>query len=207
MVGAFSGVRQRFIAFIHDLAMVPIAWLGAYWLRFNLDSIPPRYLSQALMLLPLVWLAQGAMFWAFGLYRGIWRFASIPDMARILKSVMAGLAATVVISFLVTRLEDAPRSVFVLDGILLLFLLGGPRILYRWIKDRHLYLGSGKRTLIVGAGNAGELLARDLMRASSSSCHPVAFVDDDPDKVGKEIHGYPVAGTCSEIPRIADQFK
>ena len=89
----------------------------------------------------------------------------------------------------------------------MILLIGGPRILYRGIKDRHLYLGSGKRTLIVGAGSAGELLARDLMRASSSSCRPVAFVDDDPDKAGKEIHGYPVAGNCSEIPRIADQFK
>ena len=131
------------------------------------------------------------------LYRGIWRFASIPDMARILKSALAGLAIITVISFFLTRLENVPRSVFVLDGILLILLLGGPRILYRWIKDRHLYLGSGKRTLIVGAGSAGELLARDLMRASSSSCRPVAFVDDDPDKAGKEIHGYPVAGNCS----------
>ena len=203
----FSRLRQRLVAFLHDLAMVPMAWIGAYWLRFNLDSIPDQFLSQAFLLLPLVWVVQGTMFWIFGLYRGIWRFASIPDMARILKSVLTGLAIIAVTSFLLTRLENVPRSVFVLDGILLILLLGGPRILYRWIKDRHLYLGSGKRTLIVGAGSAGELLARDLMRTASSSCHPVAFVDDDPNKIGKEIHGYPVAGSCSEIPRIADQFK
>ena len=205
MFGAFGQMRRGFVASFHDLAMVPVAWLGAYWLRFNLDSIPPEFFSQALALLPVVWLAQGAMFWVFGLYRGIWRFASIPDMARILKAVLAGLAISAVASFLLTRLAYVPRSVFVLDGILLIFLLGGPRILYRWIKDRHLYLGSGKRTLIVGAGSAGELLARDLIRASSS-CHPVAFVDDDPGKVGKEIHGYPVTGNVSEIPRIASQF-
>lgn len=202
----FGRLRQGFIAFLHDLAMVPVAWMGAYWLRFNLDSIPDPFLSQAFLLLPLVWATQGIMFWIFGLYRGIWRFASIPDMARILKSVLAGSVIIVVISFLLTRLENVPRSVFVLDGILLILLLGGPRILYRWTKDRHLYLGSGKRTLIVGAGSAGELLARDLMR-TSLSCHLVAFVDDDPNKIGKEIHGYPVAGSCSEIPRIADQFK
>lgn len=205
MFGAFSRMRRRFVASFHDLAMVPVAWLGAYWLRFNLDSIPPEFFSQALVLLPVIWLAQGAMFWVFGLYRGIWRFASIPDMARILKAVLAGLAVSAVASFLLTRLAYVPRSVFVLDGILLIFLLGGPRILYRWIKDRHLYLGSGKRTLIVGAGSAGELLARDLMR-TSSSCHLVAFVDNDPGKVGKEIHGYPVAGNISEIPHIASQF-
>ena len=203
----FSRLRQRLVAFLHDLAVIPIAWMGAYWLRFNLDSIPDQFLSQALLLLPLVWLVQGTMFWVFGLYRGIWRFASIPDMARILKSVLAGLVIITVTSFLLTRLENVPRSVFVLDGILLILLLGGPRILYRWTKDRHLYFGSGKPTLIVGAGSAGELLARDLMRTSSSSCHPVAFVDDDSSKIGKEIHGYPVAGSCSEIPRIVSQFK
>lgn len=206
LVGALSRLRPRSVAFLHDSVMVPVAWIGAYWLRFNLGPIPAEFLSQAFLFLPLVWAVQGAMFWVFGLYRGIWRFVSIPDMARILKSVLAGLAIIAVISFLLTRLENVPRSVFVLDGILLILLLGGPRILYRWAKDRHLYLGSGKRTLIVGAGSAGELLARDLMR-TSSSCHLVAFVDDDPNKIGKEIHGYPVAGSCSEIPRIADQFK
>lgn len=205
--GPFGRLRQRLIAFLHDLAMVPVAWMGAYWLRFNLDSIPDPFLSQAFLLLPLVWVVQGLMFWIFGLYRGIWRFASIPDMARILKSVLTGLTIIAVISFLLTRLENVPRSVFVLDGILLILLLGGSRILYRWIKDRHLYLGSGKRTLIVGAGSAGELLARDLMRVSSSSCHPVAFVDDNPNRIGNEIHGYPVAGSCSEISRIVDQFR
>lgn len=206
LVGALSRLRPRFVAFLHDLVMVPVAWIGAYWLRFNLGPIPAEFLSQALLFLPLVWAVQGTMFWVFGLYRGIWRFASIPDMARILKSALTGLAIITITSFLLTRLENVPRSVFVLDGILLILLLGGPRILYRWIRDRHLYLGSGKRTLIVGAGSAGELLARDLMRASSSY-HPVAFVDDDPNKSGKEIHGYPVAGNCSEIPRIAYQFK
>ncbi len=204
--GVAGGFRPRTVAFLHDLAMIPVAWLGAYWLRFNLDSIPSHFAAQMMALLPVVWLVQGSMFWVFGLYRGIWRFASIPDMARILKSVATGLAITAVVIFFFTRLEYVPRSVFVLDGILLILLLGGPRLLYRWIKDRHLYLGSGKRTLIVGAGDAGELLTRDLIRSSSSFCHPVAFVDDDRDKVGKEIHGYPVAGDCAEIPQIVKRL-
>lgn len=202
----FGKLRPRMVAFLHDLTMVPVAWVGAYWFRSNLDSIPSQFVFQMLALLPVVWLIQGSMFWFFGLYRSIWRFASIPDMTRILKSVTVGLAITAVVIFLFTRLEYVPRSVFVLDGILLVMLLGGPRLLYRWLKDRHLYLGSGKRTLIVGAGSAGELLARDLLRSSMSYCHPVAFADDDPDKVGKEIHGYPVAGDCSAIPRIVKQL-
>src|SRR3989344_2744538 len=124
--------RSRAAVFSHDLLMVPIAWFGAYWLRFNLDMIPEGFFHQALMLLPIVLAAQGGMFWHFGLYRGIWRFASIPDLMRILKAVVAGVVVAATVSFILTRLQNVPRSVFILDGILLVLLLGGPRFLYRW---------------------------------------------------------------------------
>lgn len=207
--------RSRAAVFSHDLLMVPIAWFGAYWLRFNLDAIPEGFFHQALMLLPIVLAAQGGMFWYFGLYRGIWRFASIPDLMRILKAVIAGVVVAATVSFILTRLQNVPRSVFILDGILLALLLGGPRFIYRWSKDRHIYrraqdsrryVQDKKNALIVGAGKAGEMLARDLMRDFSSAYQPVAFVDDDPSKVGKEIHGLPVAGLCNEIPEVASRL-
>ena len=202
--------RSRFAVFTHDLLMVPIAWFGAYWLRFNLDSIPETFLHQSLLLLPVVWIAQGGMFWYFGLYRGIWRFASIPDLLRIVKAVITGVVIAATASFILTRLESVPRSVFILEGLLLVLLLGGPRFIYRWLKDRHLYRwtpGTGghdivesKNALIVGAGKAGEMLTRDLLRDPAGPFRPVAFVDDDPKKIGKEIHGIPVTGSCDEIP-------
>ena len=202
--------RSRFAVFTHDLLMVPIAWFGAYWLRFNLGSIPETFLHQSLLLLPVVWIAQGGMFWYFGLYRGIWRFASIPDLLRIVKAVITGVVIAATASFILTRLESVPRSVFILEGILLVLLLGGPRFIYRWLKDRHLYRwtpGAGghdivesKNALIVGAGKAGEMLTRDLLRDPAGPFRPVAFVDDDPKKIGKEIHGIPVTGSCDEIP-------
>ena len=202
--------RSRFAVFTHDLLMVPIAWFGAYWLRFNLGSIPETFLHQSLLLLPVVWIAQGGMFWYFGLYRGIWRFASIPDLLRIVKAVITGVVIAATASFILTRLESVPRSVFILEGLLLVLLLGGPRFIYRWLKDRHLYRwtpGTGghdivesKNALIVGAGKAGEMLTRDLLRDPAGPFRPVAFVDDDPKKIGKEIHGIPVTGSCDEIP-------
>ena len=67
--------RSRFAAFVHDLLMIPIAWLAAYWLRFNLDVVPEQHLIPALYMLPVVICVQGAVFWYFGLYRGVWRFA------------------------------------------------------------------------------------------------------------------------------------
>jgi FlaA1/EpsC-like NDP-sugar epimerase len=207
--------RSRAAVFSHDLLMVPIAWFGAYWLRFNLDDIPEGFFHQALMLLPIVMIVQGGMFWHFGLYRGIWRFASIPDLMRILKAVIAGVVVAATVSFILTRLQNVPRSVFILDGILLALLLGGPRFIYRWSKDRHIYrraqdnrryVQDKKNALIVGAGKAGEMLARDLLRDFTSAYQPVAFVDDNPGKIGKEIHGLPVDGSCNEIPEIASRL-
>ena len=212
----FFYLRSRTAVFAHDLLMAPIAWFGAYWLRFNMDSIPEGFLNQALILLPVIWIAQGGMFWYFGLYRGVWRFASIPDLVRILKAVTAGVVFAAAASFILTRLQGVPRSVFILDGILLVLLLGGPRFIYRlfkdhnlyqWIQDRNLSANTErKNALIVGAGKAGETLARDLLRDSTGSYLPVVFADDDRGKIGKEIHGIPVAGSCHEIPQIVTKL-
>jgi FlaA1/EpsC-like NDP-sugar epimerase len=204
---ALSLLRNRVAIFLHDLLMVPVAWLGAYWLRFNLESFPANFWQEAWRLLPVVVVAQGAMFWYFGLYRGVWRFASVPDLVRIIKAVAAGFLLSMVAIFLINRFEGVPRSVFILETILLVLLLGGPRLSYRWLKDRHIYNVDGKRALIVGAGRSGEMLARDMLRDASSPHVPTVFVDDDRQKLGKEIHGLPVAGTCDDLPRVAAQFE
>ncbi len=208
--------RSRAVVFTHDLFMIPIAWFGAYWLRFNLDPIAEGFLNQALMLLPVIWIVQGGMFWYFGLYRGIWRFASIPDLVRIVKAVAAGVVVAATVCFILTRLQSVPRSIFILDGILLVLLLGGPRFIYRWAKDRNFYRwiqdkqidanAETKNTLIVGAGKAGEMLVRDLLRAPRGLYRPVAFVDDNHKKIGKEIQGVPVTASCDEIPRLVTRL-
>jgi FlaA1/EpsC-like NDP-sugar epimerase len=199
---SLNALRSRTTAMIHDLLVIPVAWFTAYWLRFNLENIPEGYWQTALMLLPITLIVQGASFWYFGLYRGIWRFASVPDLIRITKAVAAGVAASAVAIFLITRLEGVPRSVFVLDAVLLVLLLGGPRFLYRWLKDRHLYATEGQRALIVGAGKAGEMLVRELLRDVSSPYRPIGFVDDAARKRGMEIHGIPVLGACADIPAL-----
>ncbi|HIP53767.1 MAG TPA: polysaccharide biosynthesis protein [Chromatiales bacterium] len=190
-------------AIAHDLLMVPVAWILAYWLRFNLGNISADYLHQALVSLTVVVPIQAVVFWAVGLYRGVWRFASIPDLARILKSTFLGTVLSILVLFIFFRLEDVPRSVPILYGMLLVMLLGGPRLLYRWHKDREL-LGEhkGQRVLIVGAGQAGEMLVRDMLR-DRDGFRPVAFVDDNPRRKGREVHGIPVVGPCSSIPEQA----
>lgn len=195
-------LRTPVAAFVHDFLMIPIAWFGAYWLRFNLDTIPHAFLEQAVFMAPIVMMIQGLTFWRFGLYRGLWRFASVPDLLRIFKAVVTGIVFSAVAIFVLTRLESVPRSVFVLHGFLLIFFVGGPRFLYRGIKDRHLYRHDAKKVLIVGAGQAGEMLARDLIRNPGAGYFPAAFVDDDKAKIGKDIHGIRVVASIGDIPQI-----
>lgn len=206
MKALWSHWRSRWAAFLHDFLSIPLAWLGAYWLRFNLSEIPQEILTQALYTLPWVLLFQTAAFWVFGLYRGVWRFASLPDLTRIIKAIMMGSLLTLLAVFLVTRLQYLPRSIIPSYSLLLLFILGGSRFVYRWSKDKRYLSLNGKRVLIVGAGLAGESLVRDLLRDVSNSYVPVAFVDDNIQKQGKELHGIRVVGTCADIPQMSLRF-
>jgi FlaA1/EpsC-like NDP-sugar epimerase len=187
-------LRSRTVIFLHDLAMVALAWLGAFWLYFNLTMPPALETRAALQALPLVMGVQAAIFRFIGLYRGVWRFASIPDLVRIVKAAGLGILIAAVALFVVNRLAGVPRSVIPLYMGLLVLLLATPRLLYRIWKDRGAALSPGQRALVVGAGKAGEMLVRDLLRARDARFAPVAFVDDNPSKKGREIHGVRVKG-------------
>ncbi len=199
-------IDNRSLAIFHDLAMIPVAWFGAYWLRFNLGVIPDKQLSAAIGMLAIVIVIQAIAFRYFGLYRGVWRFASMPDLMRIAKAVLVGMAFSAVTIFLITRMEGVPRSVFPLYGLLLIALLGGPRFLVRWSKDRGIYTGEGRKLLIVGAGKAGEMLVRDLLRNREECYQPVGFVDDNIVKQGSEIHGVRVLSSCDEMIDLVERL-
>ncbi|TFH40296.1 MAG: polysaccharide biosynthesis protein [Lysobacterales bacterium] len=202
----FDRLRSRVSALIHDLVMIPVAWFAAYLLRFNLEPIPDVYLVQALAVLPFIVVLQGASFWYFGLYRGVWRFASVPDLIRILKAIAAGVLVSAAAIFLLTRMQNMPRSIFPLYGLILILLLGGPRMIYRWLKERQLYAGAGKRALIVGAGRAGEMLVRDILRDQGYGYQPTGFVDDAARKLGMDVHGVRVLGNCDDIPAVCTKY-
>jgi len=199
-------LRRPAVIFVHDLIMVPVAWLASYWLRFNLNSVPQEYLSRALEAIPVVMFVQALAFYWSGMYRGVWRFASLPDLVRILKAVGVGAALSFGLFFLLYRMAEIPRSIVLLYPLLLLILLAGPRFLYRWSKDKRLILATGKRVLIVGAGRAGEMLVRDLLRKKGHEYLPVAFVDDKPRRHGQDLHGVPVVGYCEEIPEVVNRL-
>jgi len=199
-----SYLRSQWTAFFHDALMIALAWIGAFWLRFNLEEIPQQFFVQGSLALFVIFPVQILSFQLFGLYKGIWRFASLPDIFRIIKAVATGVLASMLILFVFTRAEGIPRSVPIIYSILLVMFLSSPRLLYRWLKDHHVYIPSGKKVLIVGAGNAGEMLARDILRNQKESYYPVAFVDDNPTRLGREIHGLKIVGKTMDIPGLVD---
>lgn len=188
---------------LFDLAAVALAWGAAFLLRFNFDMAAAVWHIIGITL-PWVLIVHAASFYYFGLYRGLWRFASLPDLKRILLSV--GLAALIVplLLFLVLRLVDVPRSVPILHPLFLVMIMGGARFAYRSWKDGHLLsFGelAGEPVLVLGAGSAGEQLLRAL--AGTRQWRVVGFLDDDKEKVGRRVHDVPVLGALADLTQAA----
>lgn len=201
-------ISRRSSVVLHDLLMIAAAWELAWLVRFNF-SFPETVYSQAnLHSLPLVVLVQGLVAWYFGLYRGLWRFASIPDLWNIIRAALLGVLAVSLGLFIVFRLVDFPRSLFVLYPVFLVMLLGTPRLAYRLWKDHTLdlkNLAPGARVLVIGAGQAGETLVRHMRRDRSHV--PVGFVDDKRRLHGSRIHGLAVVGGLDDLPRACAELQ
>ncbi len=198
----------RTIVISHDLIMIALAWVLALLARFNFGVPPAGYLNSSLQALPVVLGVQGAIAWYFRLYRGLWRFASLQDLWNIVRSAALGALAIALALFVVTRLDGIPRSVLIVYPVFLVFLLGGPRLLYRLAKDRSLNLRNirdGERILIVGAGNGGEMLLRDILR--DGNYVPVGFVDDRGGLARMRIHGIPVLGSIERLPDLVKRYQ
>ena len=193
-----SLISRRLVAFIHDLIALASCWYGAYWLRFNL-SLPDEYLHSAWLMLPLLFVVHAPAYWLTGLYRGIWRYASVMDLRRIILAV-ALAAMGVAAAVFMLRIPDVPRSVLLLHPLLLILVMGGSRFAYRAWKDRKLYgqlARSGEPVLVLGAGNAAERLLREL--DSSPDWQIVGLLEDGVGRVGQELRGRKILGAVTDV--------
>ncbi|EED99044.1 polysaccharide biosynthesis protein [Burkholderia multivorans] len=194
-------------AFAFDIGTVAVGWLVAYFIRFN-GSIPPEFWRGAMTTLFWVVPVYALMFRIFGLYRGMWVFASLPDLIRISKAVAGGAFAAMIFAVMLQPTPIVPRSVLTLSPLLIFVAMGGARALYRATKEFYLYGGliaQGKPVIVLGAGNAGANLARELSR--SRTWRLVGLLDDDQTKHGREIYGYKVLGSVSELAHWAEAMK
>ena len=195
----------RMTIIVHDLMMVWICWQALHHLRYAMLPQPkpfPLWSSE----IAVVLFAQGMVFWWAGLYRGQWRFASVPDLWNILKASLLGLLAIALGLALYNRLGSVPRGVLVLYPLALAGLLGMPRLVFRAWKDsqnndqKH---GNAVRVLVLGAGRAAEALVRDLRR--SGAYQPVGLLDDAVKLHGTKLHGVQILGSLADAPTIAKE--
>ncbi len=190
-----------------DVAVICVSYCAAFAIRFDM-GIPPEYLAVIIRTLPLVILVRFASFWYFGLYRGLWRFASVIEVFQIIKSVVASSVLLILIFYFMNRFEGYPRSVFLIDGLCLLVLVSGSRLVVPLLKEiKRVQDPGGKRILIVGAGSAGESILQQIIKSPSLHYKPVGLIDDDPKKLGSSIRGVKVLGDSSRICEIAKRLR
>ncbi len=212
-------MRNRYL-FILDVVLLSVTPVLALVLRLDAAAWVSRY-GPALLRFTLLALAvKLATFFLFGLYRRYWRYASVDELLSIVLAVGSAtlVAAGLVFGAGILGLDvfgqdvgrSLPRSVPFIDGLLTLLVVGGSRFSVRVVTHRRRRRADpgdeGKNVLIVGAGDAGSMIAREMLSSRHINITPVGFVDDDPAKGHKSIHGVPVLGTRKDIPRLAEKL-
>jgi len=191
---------RRALVIATQLGLVVAANRIAFALRFDADE-PAWALTACAQMLPWLIAIRGLTFAPFRLYKGLWRYTSVYDLKAILGAVVVSSGLFAVVASSPLGPDVYPRSIFIIDAVLLTMTLAGVRIsqrLYTEISTR----SHGKRLLIVGAGDAGAMILRDMLAKPEYAYRPIGFIDDDPAKAGRCIHGIRVLGTRADVERI-----
>lgn len=208
-------IRNRYIL-IGDLILIVLAVLGTFVLRFELGVEFYEYLPFAYWMILVSLVVKPTVYYFFGLYRRLWLYASIKELLLIAVAVTAASVAVAVSMLLLYALnvvDSYIRSVFVIDWLLSLITVGGLRLVIRLIAEMSQSPTSGqagtlrnKKVLIVGAGDAGAMVVRELKKNPQLNLIPVGFLDDNPTKLKQQIHGVPIVGTIPDLTRVLDRL-
>jgi FlaA1/EpsC-like NDP-sugar epimerase len=197
--------RRLVVISIHLFETVLANYL-AFLLRFEF-IILPKYFKVFVYYLPFLVVIRLALYLRFRLHRNLWRYSSINDLVKIIISSTLGSIIFFVTVALIAQETRYPRSIFAIDWLILVTLSGGSRLFIRVYRDYLHPEPSGKRTLLIGAGDAGEMLVRDMKNNPQYTYEPIGFIDDDPYKKGLSIHGVPIFGPISTIGEVIARQK
>jgi FlaA1/EpsC-like NDP-sugar epimerase len=208
MSSSRSHVRNRFVL-IGDLALIIVSVLGSFALRLDVSQLP-FYFPAALMMCAVALLIKIPVYFYFGLYRRLWIYASTSELRLITVAVTTAsvLTSGIMILLISTKIiqPGMPRSALGIDWLLSLVLIGGSRFALRILSEQSNTRqdGKAKRVLIIGAGDAGALVVRELQRPSLLNLIPIGFLDDDPAKQNHQIYGVSVIGKVNKLSDILD---
>ncbi len=199
------------VAYAHDIIMAGVCFPLALYLRVGSDF--PTYWSEGMLPAGVVFVVICALvFWVMGLYRGIWRYASVNDLWTIVQAVTLATLVFLLIMFLWTRVEAIPRSFFIINWGVLIGVLGGARLIYRIAKDRRIgfppNLPSGKYipVILVGSGDAAELFIRSLHKGRETDYLIVGILAENAGEVGRRIHGVEVLGGIENLEAVVNKL-
>ena len=196
---------RRLIIVMLDLIIIAAGYYFAFLIRFE-GEIPSADLTSLQQSLPVVIILRFSMLLYFRLYSGYYRYASISDLTQILKAITAG-SILIAIPTYFFGYGSIPRGVFVIEWLLLVVLLGGSRFMLRAVRELMPQMWrQGRRTFIIGAGSAGEMVLREL-RKTPMGLKPVGIIDDDQQKHGMRLHGTTVVGASEDLERLALKYK
>lgn len=198
------------LVYLHDLAMTAVAFVLALYLRVGDDAFG-QFRDPLLVGLPIMVAISAVVFRVFGLYKGIWRYASIPDLLQLIRAVTVSVLTLVLVMFLLTRLDALPRSVPPILWLVQLGLLGAPRFLYRLAKDGKVgFRDPGMPAipvLLVGVGDGAELFIRSLARDARATYRVVGIIDEKGRRVGHSIRGVPVLGGPDDLAAVVERLE
>jgi len=211
---------KRVLFFIlGDILIVAVSLYLSFLLRFDF-KISPEYYNLFLRTLPFFLIIKLLTFFSFRIYRITWRYVSIGDLYNIVNATIVAnsiLIAVILLPFpevlrviQLAPFPGFPRSVFFIDGITTIALMAGFRVSKRLLLEiifKGRRRGQGKRTVIVGAGNTGDMILRDMIRQEFSEFYPVAFLDDDPTKIGTYMHNVKVFSTTERLKDAVKKYK
>ena len=197
--------KRRIFEVLLDVVLVILAYYFSYVLLFG-SKLSPEVWRLFLSTIPVLIFVKMTALLVSGVYRGLWRYISVDNLIVYAKAVVAGSVASVLALLFAFRFQGFSRAVFVLDAMIFFLMLAGSRVAFRLFRQLiPAPTTGGRRVLIYGAGDAGELLLREMRNNLQLQYTPVGFVDDDPFKKGKVIHGLRVFGGNGQLRRICDE--
>jgi FlaA1/EpsC-like NDP-sugar epimerase len=210
---AKPNIRNRYVL-VGDVLLISATVLGSYVLRLELSSAFYTYLPSALWLMGVSLMIKPLVYYFYGLYRRLWLYASVQELKLIFAAVTSAsvLVSVVMVGlFSIGAFNGFPRSVLVIDWLLTLFTVGGLRFALRIIAEYRInasqskQVKTGRRILVIGAGDAGALVVRELQKNPQLGLNPIGFLDDNPSKQNQQIYGVPVIGTLTDLEETLER--